>query len=911
MKPSRWDPVWTKAPVVLFRYPGLLAALAVGALLLSLTAAAYPLFLSGSAARLLRGEIAESLVGPYGIGLTYRTRTVPIHEPAPEGGGLLYEARGRTFAELAGESPYLARTEQTMLGPSVSLNDPEHPRRVRSGRLFAGREALHHVEILEGTDGPGVWIPDVVARGLRLGAGDRIRLSYADREPVIMPVDGVYGTLASRPPGGYWLAWETEIYPSSPSGCRGDCPIPSQFILADTDQVLDLAASDRLGEGTVTFGWQAPLRRDIPFTLDDARSQGEFTAAFRRQISHRSTRAGRILDCCHRASLFPFEPGTEFASDIASVVEQVEAQITSLEGPGSVLRVAGLLVALAVLASAGAFSAGARSTEVRLLEARGTGPAGAGAKAVVEAVIPSIAGGVVGLGLAFVFVRLVSGSPAAGSAIRAAVVAAAISVTVAVVALGLVAALVSVRHSGHHQGRLSALARVPWELAILGFALFAAQRLPSGLGSTEVLHESQPPSPFLLLFPIAFVAGFSGLGARLLREGFRRLRDRGAARRKASYLAVHRLAGAPLLSVLLVAAAGLCLGVFVHGQSLVRSLEFTVDAKAKVFVGSDVQAWIAPESGAPPDFPMPVTQVGRARQAGEAVPGGGAFDLLGVDPSTLARAAFWADGFADLSLEELARRLRPPADGPVPVIVAGAEGFEPTGLEMNRQLLPVQVVAHTDAFPGMLSRRPLVVIDAGAVAGAYQGTTNPLVTETATTELWVRGDPGRATVALRDPRITTYQVITANEVKDLPRVATVIDTFAVLDALALATGVLVIAALLMYLQARQRSQIVAYGLSIRMGMGPGSHRRSLALEVGSMLGGAFVLGVGLGLAASVLLVGRLDPLPVVPPDPLLVWPVPAIVAALGGAASATWLAAWITSRRAAAVRLGEAMRVAE
>jgi putative ABC transport system permease protein len=908
MKPSRWDPVWTKAPVVLFRYPGLLAALAVGALLLSLTAAAYPLFLSGSAARLLRGEIAESLVGRYGIGLTYRTRTVPIHEPAPEGEGLLYEARGRTFAELADESPYLARTEQTMIGPSVSLNDPEHPRRVRTGRLFGGREALGHVEILEGTDGPGVWIPDVVARGLRLGAGDRIRLSKADREPVILPVDGVYGTLASRPPGGYWLAWETEIYPSS---CTGDCPIPSQFILADPDQVLDLAGPDSLGEGTVTVGWQAPLRQDIRFTLDDARSQREFTASFRRQISRRSTRAGRILDCCHGASVFPLESGTEFASDIDSVVEQVEAQITSLEGPGRVLRVAGLLVALAVLASAGAFSAGARSTEVRLLEARGTGPAGAGAKAVVEAVIPSLAGGVIGLGLAFVFVRLVSGSPAAGSAVSAAVGAAAISVAVAVVALGLVAALVSVRHTGHHRGRLAALARVPWELAILAFALFAAQRLPSGLGSTEVLHEASPPSPFLLLFPIAFVGGFAGLGARLLREGFRQLRDRGAGRGMASYLAVHRLAGAPLLSVLLVAAAGLCLGVFVHGQSLVRSLEYTVNAKAKVFVGSDVQAWIAPESGAPSDFPMPVTRVTRARQAGTALPGGGAFDLLGVDPSTLAGAAFWADGFADLSLEELARRLRPPADGPVPVIVAAADGFDPTGLEMNQQQLPVRVVAHTDAFPGMLSRRPLVVIDAGAVAGAYERTPNPLLTEIATTELWIRGDPGRAIVALRDPRISAYQVVTAGEVKDLPRVATVIDTFAVLDALALATGVLVIAALLMYLQARQRSQIVAYGLSIRMGMGPGSHRRSLALEVGSMLGGAFVLGVGLGLAASVLLVGRLDPLPVVPPDPLLVWPVPAIVVALGGAAAATWLAAWITSRRAAAVRLGEAMRVAE
>lgn len=908
MRPSSWDPVWAKAPTVLFRYPGLLAALAVGALLLSLTAAAYPLFLSGGAGRLLRGEMAEPLVGRYGIGLTYRTRSVPLDMEAPDG-RLLYEARGEAFADLAAASPYLASTEETVLGPTLSLNDPEHPRRVRSARLFAGEEALDHVEILEGTEGPGVWIPDVVARGLRLGAGDRIRLSYADRRPVILPVDGVYGTLASRPPGGYWLSWESEIYPSS---CRGDCPIPSQFILTGRDQVLDLASPERLGEGMVTLGWQAPLRPDVPFTLDDARALSAFTALFRREISNRSTEAGRILDCCHRASFFPFEPGTEFVSDAGSVVEQVEAQITALEGPGRVLRVAGILVGLTVLASAAVFSAGARSTEVRLLDARGTGPGASGAKAALESVVPSLGGGLAGLGLALVFVRLVAGDePLAGSAVRTAVVASAVAVVASVVALGIVAALVSLRHAGHHQTRLAALARVPWEVLLLGGALFASQQLPSGLGSTEVAHDVRPPSPYLLLFPIAFVGGFAGLGARLFREGFRRLRDRGAARRKAPYLALHRLAGAPLLSVLLVAAAGLCLGVFVHGQGLVRSLELTIDAKAKVFVGSDVQAWIAADSGAPPDFPMPVTKVARARQAGAADPGGGSFDLLGVDPATVADAAFWNDRFADLPLKELARRLEPSGGGPVPVVVAAEAGFEPTGLEMNQQILPVEVVGQADVFPGMLSRRPLVVIDAAAVADAYPGTTNPLQTETATTELWVRGDQAEASAALRVPQITAFQILTADEVKDLPRVATVIDTFAVLDALGVATGVLVVVALLMYLQARQRSQIVAYGLSVRMGMGPRSHRRSLLLEVGSMLGAAFVLGVGLGIGASVLLVGRLDPLPVVPPDPLVVTPVPAIIAAAVAVALATWLGAWLTGRQAAAVRLGEAMRVAE
>jgi hypothetical protein len=65
------------------------------------------------------------------------------------------------------------------------------------------------------------------------------------------------------------------------------------------------------------------------------------------------------------------------------------------------------------------------------------------------------------------------------------------------------------------------------------------------------------------------------------------------------------------------------------------------------------------------------------------------------------------------------------------------------------------------------------------------------------------------------------------------------------------------------------------------------------------------------LGAAALLVGRLDPLPVVPPDPLLVVPLAAIAVTLVGVIAAAWLGAWVTARRAVAVHLGEVMRVAE
>jgi hypothetical protein len=53
------DPLWSKAPLVLLRYPGLFVSIAVGALLLALAASAYPLFISSSASELVAARIHD------------------------------------------------------------------------------------------------------------------------------------------------------------------------------------------------------------------------------------------------------------------------------------------------------------------------------------------------------------------------------------------------------------------------------------------------------------------------------------------------------------------------------------------------------------------------------------------------------------------------------------------------------------------------------------------------------------------------------------------------------------------------------------------------------------------------------------------------------------------------------------
>jgi predicted lysophospholipase L1 biosynthesis ABC-type transport system permease subunit len=142
-------------------------------------------------------------------------------------------------------------------------------------------------------------------------------------------------------------------------------------------------------------------------------------------------------------------------------------------------------------------------------------------------------------------------------------------------------------------------------------------------------------------------------------------------------------------------------------------------------------------------------------------------------------------------------------------------------------------------------------------------------------------------------------------------VAAAIDTVLVVNILGTVAALLTCVAMLMYLQARQRSQVVSYALSVRMGMRDGQNRRALALELGVMLGLAFAMGVTLAIVAAYLTVPRLDPITSIPPSPFLVIPVTLMVGAAVVLAAAVWVGAAITNRRARTVDLGEVMRVAE
>jgi hypothetical protein len=303
--------------------------------------------------------------------------------------------------------------------------------------------------------------------------------------------------------------------------------------------------------------------------------------------------------------------------------------------------------------------------------------------------------------------------------------------------------------------------------------------------------------------------------------------------------------------------------------------------------------------------------VTRLARAGVLGPSGGSFDLLAVDPDTLARAAYWNGSFSDLPFPEIARRLNPTGRSPIPIALAGPGPEEADRLEMNQRTVPVEVVARTESFPGMYPHLPLVVIDSRVVCEPFEATLCPTGDVDARHELWVKGDTARAVAALQALPQEAFSIITADQVKDIPYIAAVIDTFVVLNALGLGTAALVVASMLLYLQARERSQLVAYGLSLRMGMTHAAHRRSLFLEVGSTLVAAFALGLLVAMATVLLMLPFLDPLATIPPAPFLIVP-PVLIAVTAVALVVTsWLGAWLANRRARTTHLGEVMRVAE
>ena len=644
------DPLWSKAPLVLLRYPGLFVSIAVGALLLALAASAYPLFISSSASELVTARVHDPSYTRWGVGMMYRNGALPL--PGPVRHGDIEPEVDTILRRLVDASPYLGAPLESALSTATPITVAGEQER-RDTRLFTGEHVLDHVDILEGSADDGVLVPDLISDALDITPGDEIVIGSPDTGTVTFPVGGIYRSLYKGGASGYWRPWNDALV----LYCA-DCAPPPQAVIVPKDRFADAARA--IGLDHAAFAWQAPVLRDL--TLQEAEDAARIASRISDEIDDRS-----LLDRCYIAFFCSQSNGPVWGSAMDDVVREVHGRLVAIDGPARLLRIAGMLVALVVVAGAGAFVMAARRVESSLLFARGARPRAVGGRSALEAVIPCAVGAGLGLVLAFVLVRWAGpGGALASSASEQAMWAAGAAGVVAVVAIAVVSTVSFLRQSEHHRSRLRVVGAFPWELVLIGLSLVILQRLRTG-GAVVVDRSlgTEAPSLLLFAFPIAFLAGFVALVARVVVLVLRWARGRSGGWGTPAYLAVHRLAARSRLTMLLIAAAGLCLGLFVQAQTVARSMQTTVDAKAGVYVGSDVQARIDSVNATPEDFPLPVTRAVRRLEAGELRPGV-PFDLLAIDTETFASAAFWDPAFSSEPLETLLDRISAPSGWQAP-----------------------------------------------------------------------------------------------------------------------------------------------------------------------------------------------------------------------------------------------------
>jgi hypothetical protein len=895
-----FDPLWRKAPLRLLRFRGLLIALWLGSALLTAALSAYPLLMAATANDLVNESIARPTVTRFGAGMAYRTASTSL------GGNL--ERMKEIFAAAAAHAPDLGPVVSTLIGPQMTVSLPG--RRVSTeGNLLASTDALNHVHVVSGAPGEGVWLPTVIAQHLGARAGEPLDLSLGGIRARVV-IDGVYRDLNSGPLPPYWLLWSSEVV------APPDVTPPTTPIIVDPGRFRSLARKFQIG--SVSFGLQAPLRAGHPLTLEEARAQAESTLAFKREITWNPNRPPtELTDLFYPVTeqvpeaIPPGFGSTEFRSSLPDVVRDVDRRIAATQSPGRLVQTAAIALALIVIASAGGAVLQARPTEASLLAAQGVAPRAVATRTGLECLLPCIVGGGVGFGLTNLLIRVLRpAAPISGAVVWSAGLWTIGAVVTSVLVLSIVAGLRYASESHRPGTRLRSLAALPIGIGVLLLAWLAWRAIQRhGALSIDATLKVERPSLALLFFPLLLLGGAGLVGAaafKLVARGLRRRR----ALPSPTYLAVHRVAAGTPLAEALIAAFALALGIFVQSQATVRSLQATVDAKAGIYVGSDVDARITYTDAVPRRFAFPTTRIVRFPAAG-TLPSGQSFDLLAVDPSTFADAAYWNGMFSDLSLDELMTRLAGPSGGPLPVVIAGGAPADFGSIETDQHAMPVHVVGTASAFPGLTSLRPLLVVDERSFVDAFPGSFNPLDVVQASTELWIRGEEDQIVQALPLLGFKPSLVVTFSEVRDIPYISAVIETFVVLKLLGVVAALLVIAGILTYLHARERSQVVSYGLSLRMGMSHREHRRALVSELGGMLGSSCLVGSAAATGAALLLVPKLDPLSAIPPGPLFLAPSGSVALAALGIAATAWAGGWFTNRRARRIDLGEVMRLAE
>jgi putative ABC transport system permease protein len=903
VRETRTGAQWRKAPWVLRRHPAVLAGVLAAALLLALAAASAPFVSTAAASQELKNKLAE--LSPLATGLELDTHGILGRHWTVRGASEEQAARERAVEGIAAQVGSLGRPVVTLMaGPfDATAHESLAGAFPPSVILMARTGVLSDIHILAKTSGPGLWVESVFAKELGLHPGDRLVLHGYARRPggvgetkVAVRVKGIYRALIYEPHPLYWVNFWERIYPRT-----FNSPQPTPFAFGTTAQIL--AISHSLGPFVFENVYELPVD-PAHVTLARGRRLSRAFASVGRELAAGRSATARTLGCTSGPV-----PDQLFActtsSSLSAAVAIADRNVSAISPAVTLIAGVGVLVGLGVAAAAGAFLVRRRRAEAALAYARGEHVASFAARTGLEALLPTLAGGLAGFALALGTTSLFAHGSLDPDAVRTGAWRAAAAV---VVGLGLLVAVAAAAFLGLYEtGSRSRrwLRWLPWELPLLAVGLWLLADVRSGGGLTAGTENGgRHPTLAVFLVPLLLVAAVAGLGARLARAVLRR---RGAGGPTPAFLARRRLAAARGLLIVLAVVSAVAFGACVYAETLAASLHQTTVEKAYMATGSDATGSIDASLALPRRFPYPVTKVEFGNQV--ATVGGNQgtqVDVMLVDPATLPATLHWQRDWGR-NPSDLVADLSRATSGPLPVIVT-PELAHDRALYVEGKRMPVRVLGTVRAFPGMAAGVPLVVTSFGSLdraaraLGLYDplGITTPLV--------WAKGPPEAVSRAIARPPLRATYVTNVDAFLHDPDVVLATRTFGFMRAIAIGAAVLLLLGLLLYLQARARAQTVASALARRMGLSRAAETLSFLIELGAILAFAAVVGGGIALAAARPVTRRLDPLPDNAPSPIFTIPTGELLLAALALLAVAVAAAALTSSRARSADVAEALR---
>jgi putative ABC transport system permease protein len=761
--------------------------------------------------------------------------------------------------------------------------------------------AADHLEIVAGAaSDDGVLIPEQLAADANVVPGSALLMTGQDGgAPVRVPVSGIYVT-PQDPVPAFWTPREYLFLPRFEPGGLDPVPPPPVVFLP---RGLVSATYEGLRED-VLLEWFSPLAPSIG--VAEARRAADSVAELQLRLTDPGAPAAQLVTGENYADLLP-------RSALPEVLTDVDRTVELLAPPVRAVGIGGGVAALVLVGAWAGLRVRRRDDELRSLAARGLSPGRGAGHAVRESLLPVVAGLAVGGAAGWLLVRTLGPSPDLPGAVVAPAGWSLLAAAVAVAALVAVVTAVLVTRLDR-VGRVhgTVLRRVPWLGLTAVAAVLTAVPLVTGSAGGEAGRIGVLP----LLLPLLVTVVAAGVVTAALPAIGRALGSRLRGLPPAGYLAVRRLLAGQGTARLVVVTTALALGLVAYAGALAESTDRTIAAKASVATGSDVVVPIARTSPRGGELPGDAMLVGTDTTP-VVVPGDMPADLLLVHPDDVPAVVRWDDSFADRSLAELMAALRDYRGDRVPVVLAGPlpdATLDATDgalvLDFPHYSIPVEVVGRAAAFPGQDSREPLLVGDWDRYVQALDAVSR--VPELVVgREVWARGEAADVVASVAAAGLEPTEggeIASADDFSARPELDAQTWTLGYLRAVALAAGVLGLVGVALHALSQQRRRSAAALLLTRMGMSRRSADVTTALEIGLLTGLAAVVAVAVALPSSALVLGALDPVPGLRPDPLFAVPWGDLGELVAGVALATVGAAALVGRTARRDSGGQVLR---